>query len=157
VLELAADNREATLGKGTRSTSTDAPEVEQIYLGEWSSTPIAKKTVAARGAARTSGSDFVSAAENKTNAAGVTDGNHLWLWFYPLFSEGRGKPMLGGGVRRENRLVSRTRVCMDRAGGARKSVIDRTLHSQFARPSSSLVSSASLRVNPDSHSLIRRA
>jgi hypothetical protein len=37
---------------------------------------------------------------------------------------------------------------------SRKSASDRTLHPQFARPSSTLVSSASLRAYPGSHSLL---
>jgi hypothetical protein len=36
--------------------------------------------------------------------------------FSPPCLEGRGKPMLGRQVRQEERLLSRTRVCVDRVG-----------------------------------------
>jgi hypothetical protein len=65
VLELAADKREATPRKGARSTSTNAHEVKLTHPRGWSSTPVAKRTSLARGAARYGGADFRSAAAGK--------------------------------------------------------------------------------------------
>jgi hypothetical protein len=45
----------------------------------------------------------------------ATYGNHLWLWFSPACPEEGGKPLLGG-QRREERLFSRTKVCVDPIG-----------------------------------------
>jgi hypothetical protein len=33
------------------------------------------------------------------------DGNQLWLWSLPPRPEGKGKPMLGGGLRREGEPI----------------------------------------------------
>jgi hypothetical protein len=59
-LELAAESREATLGKGAGSTSTTTPDVEHTNPRGWSSTPVARRIAAARGAARSCGADFRS-------------------------------------------------------------------------------------------------
>jgi hypothetical protein len=54
---------------------------------------------------------------DKTNATrGATNGSQVWLWLSPPCSEARGKPLIGEGLRREERLLSRTRVCVDRVG-----------------------------------------
>jgi hypothetical protein len=59
----------------------------------------------------------MAADHDKTYATrGATDGNQLWPWFFPPCPEERGKPMLGGEMRREERLLSGTIVCVDRVG-----------------------------------------
>jgi hypothetical protein len=63
LLELAADNREAALGKGVRSSSTIAHEVDHTYLWGLHSTPTTRRIAAARGAARLGGVDFRSILE----------------------------------------------------------------------------------------------
>jgi hypothetical protein len=44
---------------------------------------------------------------------GATDGNHLWLWFSPQCSEGRGKHMIGGELRLMERILvsDEARMC----------------------------------------------
>jgi hypothetical protein len=70
VFELASDGREATPWKGARPTSTRAPKLNQNPLGGWSTTPTARRTTAARGAARSDGADFRSAAAGTIYAEG---------------------------------------------------------------------------------------
>jgi hypothetical protein len=65
VLELAADNRIASLEKGARSASTIAPEVEHTHPRGWRSTSTTRRTAAAIGAARCGGADIRSAAAGK--------------------------------------------------------------------------------------------
>jgi hypothetical protein len=65
VLEQAAGSREATLGKGARSMSTDTHEVEHLHPCYWSSKPSARRTTAARGTAPSCGADFRSTAAGK--------------------------------------------------------------------------------------------
>jgi hypothetical protein len=45
---------------------------------------------------------------------GVAYGNHVWLWISSRCPEGREKTTLGGGLRHEERLLSRMRICVDR-------------------------------------------
>jgi hypothetical protein len=70
VLELAAVSRDATPKKGTRSTSTNALEVEQTHSRGWNSTPIPRRTTAARGAAWYGSADIRSAAARETIGGG---------------------------------------------------------------------------------------
>jgi hypothetical protein len=65
VLELAADGREAALEKGAHSTSTNAPHIEHAHPWECISTQIARRTAAARGAARSGSVDIRSIAAGK--------------------------------------------------------------------------------------------
>jgi hypothetical protein len=59
----------------------------------------------------------MAADHDKTYATrGATDGNQLWPWFLPHCPEERGKPMLRGEMRLEERLLSGMRVCVDRVG-----------------------------------------
>jgi hypothetical protein len=61
--------------------------------------------------------EWLAADRDMTNATGgATDIKHLWLWCSLSRPEGRGEPMLGGELRREERLLSRTRVCVDQIG-----------------------------------------
>jgi hypothetical protein len=59
------------LGKGARSTSTRAPGVKRTHLGGRSLTPSARRTAAARGAARYGGADFILVAAEKTMYGGI--------------------------------------------------------------------------------------
>jgi hypothetical protein len=65
VLELAVDIWEASLGKGARSTSTSAHEVEHTHPGGWSATSAARRTAAATRVTRYGGVDLRSAASGK--------------------------------------------------------------------------------------------
>jgi hypothetical protein len=59
----------------------------------------------------------MGADRDKTYTKGeARDGNQLWVWFSPPCPEGRGKPELGSELRREERLLSRTREYVDRVG-----------------------------------------
>jgi hypothetical protein len=65
VLEVSADSRKVVLGKGARSTSTIAHEVEHTHPRGWSSAPTTRRTSAAKGAARFSGADIRLVAAGK--------------------------------------------------------------------------------------------
>jgi hypothetical protein len=53
----------------------------------------------------------------KDAKGGATYLRHLVVaMFSPSCPEGRGKPMLGGELRWKDRLLSRTRMCVDRVG-----------------------------------------
>jgi hypothetical protein len=69
-VDLAVGSREAAQGKGARSTSTSAPQVEKAHPDGWSSIPIVRRTTAARGAARSGGVDLRFAAAGKTMYGG---------------------------------------------------------------------------------------
>jgi hypothetical protein len=69
-LEFGPDSREAPLGKGVRSMSTSALEVEHTHKGGWNSTTTARRTAAARGAALSGGDDIISAADKKPRTEG---------------------------------------------------------------------------------------
>jgi hypothetical protein len=71
VLELAADSREAALGKGARLTSTNTHEAEHTtQQWGWSSTIVARRITVVSGAARSGGADIRSAAAGKTMYGG---------------------------------------------------------------------------------------
>jgi hypothetical protein len=70
LLEMAADSREATLGNSARSKSTNAIDVEQTHIGEWSSTPATRRTAAARAVARSCGADITSTTAGKSMYGG---------------------------------------------------------------------------------------
>jgi hypothetical protein len=72
VLERAADSRGATLGKGTRSTSTNALGVKHTYPRGCCVPLLARRTAAARGAARSGSVDFRSAAAGKSMYGGLS-------------------------------------------------------------------------------------